>query len=127
MPDERWGIRLRRMEDAIRTVLAAVLAAVAADAAAGDALRLTIDAGKFDEHCMRIEAGRAIAYRFEASAAVDFNIHYHRGKDVLYPVKRKATRQFASTFRAESTDEYCLMWENRGAAAVTVEGRVDRR
>lgn len=115
------------MDDAFRTVLAAVLAAIAADVAAGDAFRLTIGAGKFDEHCLKIEAGRAIAYRFDASAPVDFNIHYHRGKDVLYPVRRDATRRLASTFRAESTDDYCLMWENRGAAAVTVEGRVKRR
>ncbi len=127
MPDERWGITLRRMGDSLRTVLAAALAALAADAPAGDAFRLTIDAGKFDERCMKIESGRAIAYRFEASAPVEFNIHHHRGKHVLYPVKREATRRFASTFRAESTDEYCLMWDNRGPFAVTVDGRVERR
>ncbi len=116
------------MDDALRTALmAAILMAGPAHATAEQALRMSIAPGKFDEHCLKIEAGRAIAYRFEASAPVDFNIHYHRGKDVLYPVKREATRQFASTFRAESTDEYCLMWENKGAAAVTVEGRVDRR
>jgi hypothetical protein len=115
------------MDDALRTVLAAVLAAIAADAAAGDAFRLKIDAGKFDEHCLKIDAGRTIAYRFEADGAVDFNIHHHRGKDVLYPVKRAAARRIDATFRAESTDEYCLMWENRGAFAVTVDGRVERR
>lgn len=119
--------RLARMDDALRTLLVAAALAAGDAAAADDAFRFSIASGKFDEHCMKIEAGRAIAYRFEASAPVDFNIHYHRGKDVLYPVKREATRQFASTFRAESTDEYCLMWENRGATAVTVEGRVDRR
>lgn len=88
---------------------------------------MSIAPGKFDEHCVKIEAGRAIAYRFDASTPVGFNIHYHRGKDVLYPVRCDATRRLASTFRAESTDDYCLMWENKGAAAVTVEGRVDRR
>ncbi len=120
--------RLGRMDDALRTALmAAILMAGQAHATAEQTLRMSIAPGKFDEHCLTIEAGRAIAYRFEANAPVDFNIHYHRGKDVLYPVKREATRQFASTFRAESTGEYCLMWENKSAAAVTVEGRVDRR
>ena len=111
----------------LRAVLAAVLAAIAGASAAGDAFRLTIGAGKFDEHCLKIEAGRTIAYRFVTDGAVDFNIHHHRGKEVLYPVRRPATKGADATFRAESSDEYCLMWENQGAAAVTVEGRVDRR
>jgi hypothetical protein len=115
------------MDDALRTVLIAATLAAGDAVAADDAFRLSIAPGKFDEHCLKIEAGRTIAYRFEASGPVDFNIHYHRGNDVLYPVKREATRQSASTFRAESTDDYCLMWENPNAVAVSVEGRVDRR
>lgn len=119
--------RLRSMDDALRTVCVAA-ALIAGDAgAAGGAFRFSIATGKFDEHCVKLEAGRAIAYRFEASGPVDFNVHHHRGKDVVYPVKREATRQLAATFRAESTDDYCLMWENKGAATVTVVGRVDRR
>jgi hypothetical protein len=115
------------MDDALRTVLIAATLASGDAVAADGAFRFSIAPGKFDEHCLQIEAGRTIAYRFDASAPVDFNIHYHRGNDVIYPVKREATRQLASTFRAESTDDYCLMWENRGAVAATVEGRVDRR
>lgn len=119
--------RLGRMDDAIRAALVAAWLASAAHAAAGEPLRRSIAPGGFDEHCLKIEAGRAIAYRFEASAPVDFNIHHHRGKDVLYPVRRESTRQFASTFRAESTDEYCLMWENKGGVAATVEARIEWR
>lgn len=127
MPDKRWGIRLRRMDDSLRTALAVVLAAIAGGSAAGDGFRLTIGAGKFDEHCLKVEAGRTIAYRFEADGAVDFNIHHHRGKEVLYPVRRAATKSADATFQAESSDDYCLMWENKGTATVTVEGRVERR
>ncbi|GAB4482485.1 MAG: hypothetical protein OHK0044_31530 [Burkholderiaceae bacterium] len=101
--------------------------AAAVRAGADETLRVSIAPGKFDEHCLRIEAGRTIGYRFEASAPVDFNIHHHRGMDVLYSVKRAATRGLAEPWRAESTDDYCLMWENTGAAAVTVEGRIERR
>jgi hypothetical protein len=115
------------MDDALRTVfVAGVLIAGDAGAADGE-FRFSIAAGKFGEHCVKLEAGRAMAYRFDASAPVDFNVHHHRGKDVVYPVKREATRRLAATFRAKATDDYCLMWENKGAATVTVEGRVDRR
>ena len=34
-------------------------------------------------------AGQVVRYRFEADAVVDFNIHTHRGDEVIYRVKVK--------------------------------------
>lgn len=86
----------------------------------------TLSGKAFDERCLELAAGESIRYRFRASAPVDFNIHYHRGKEVFFPVKQSAVREASSTFRAESADDYCLMWEHAGTGAATVEGSVVR-
>jgi hypothetical protein len=101
--------------------LAAVPAAHAADAFAFD-----IAPGKFDEHCLKIEAGKTVRYRFTAGAAVDFNIHHHRGNEVLYPVKRDAVARAEGEFRAPASEDYCLMWTNKSRAQVRVAGEVAR-
>lgn len=103
------------------TLLLAPIPAVAADAFAFE-----IAPGKFDEHCLTIDAGRTIRYRFDAAAAVDFNIHHHRGNDVLYPVKRDAIKQARGEFRAPAKDDYCLMWTNPGKAQLRVTGEIRR-
>ena len=80
----------------------------------------------FDERCLTLAAGESIRYRFRASAPVDFNIHYHRGNEISFPVKRPAVRELESTFLAPSADGYCLMWEHRGQGVASVEGSVER-
>jgi len=95
-------------------------------AQANDAFAFDIAPGKFDEHCLKIEAGKTIRYRFTAGTTVDFNIHHHRGKEVLYPVKRDAVARAEGEFRAPSSEDYCLMWTNRGQAAARVEGDLRR-
>lgn len=83
--------------------------------------------GKFDEHCLKIEAGEAIRWRFLATGVVDFNIHHHRGKDVLYPVRRERIERASGSFGARAADDYCLMWTNKGSAAIHVRGSVERK
>ena len=98
----------------------------AAVLAAGD-FAFDIAPGKFDGHCLKIEAGEAIRWRFVASAAVDFNIHHHRGKDVFYPVRRDGVERASGSFGAHAADDYCLMWSNKGSSAVNVRGGVERK
>lgn len=100
--------------------------AISAAAGAAETFPFDIAPGRFDEHCLRVEAGHAIRYRFEASAAVDFNIHHHRGREVFYPVKRDGVEREQGEFRAAVSDEYCLMWTNRGPTTVRVRGDVAR-
>lgn len=91
-------------------------------------LDLTVAPGGFDEHCLRIDAAQLLIFSFEADAVVDFNIHAHRGNEVIYPVRRAAIRQIeAGRFQPAATDDYCLMWENRGTTAVRISGRVARQ
>jgi hypothetical protein len=57
---------------------------------------------------------------------VDFNIHFHRGKDVVYPVKQPAVRAAEDTFRAPAAEDYCLMWEHADSGTASVEGMLER-
>lgn len=96
-------------------------------APAADSFAFEIAQGRFAEHCLRLDAGEAIRWRFTASEPMDFNIHFHRGKAVLQPVRREAAERASGTFRAQAADDYCLMWSNRGAAAAGVRGGVERQ
>jgi hypothetical protein len=102
-------------------------AATAAAAGGGTGpYEFTLKAKGFDERCVRLAAGEAIRYRFVASAPVAFNIHHHRGDQVLYPVRRNGVTDADTTFRAEHADDYCLMWQATANGPVTVRGALAR-
>jgi hypothetical protein len=82
----------------------------------------TVKAKGIAEECFRLSANASVGYAFEATGPVDFNIHFHRGNDVEYPVKSDQVRQADARFVAPSAQEYCLMWTNRTAAPVAVSG-----
>lgn len=66
------------------------------------------------EECLKLKKGQELHYSFHANVAVDFNIHYHAGESVQYPVKKGGSRRHEASFQADSDREYCLMWENKG-------------
>lgn len=107
--------------------LSLVLAPLTALASEGEGpFSLRIKPRGFDERCLRLEAGESIRYRFAASVPVDFNIHYHRGKDVFYPVRTRAVRSTNGVFKAGHADTFCLMWENAGSGEAAVDGTVGK-
>jgi hypothetical protein len=114
------------MRSASVSAVALLFAAVAAASEGEGPFSLRIKPHGFDERCLRLEAGESIRYRFAASVPVDFNIHYHRGKDVFYPVRARAARSTDSVFEAGHADTFCLMWENAGSGEVTVDGTVGK-
>ena len=101
-------------------------AAATVSTAAHEVFDRELRPGGFDEVCVRLVRDEAIDYRFEATAPVEFNIHYHRGRDVFYPVRLAQVRGAAAQFRAPAADDYCLMWENTGAGTVRVQGALTR-
>ena len=78
---------------------------------------------KVHEECARMEANESRRWHWKSDVPVDFNIHYHRGKDVFFPVKRDAMRGDGGTFTAKTGEDYCWMWTAREAPA-KVEGRI---
>ncbi len=81
--------------------------------------RHALKAGDVAEECVRLEAGRSRAFEWSSDAAVDFNIHFHRGKDVTYPMKLDGQRKGRGRFTASSAEDYCWMWTAKEAATVT--------
>ena len=105
------------------TVALASATAVAAGNPAADKFAVTLEPGKIHEVCTPIADGEKRRYHWKADAPVDFNIHYHQGPEVFYPVKRDAMRGDGGTFAARSAQEYCWMWTAR-TATTRIEGSV---
>lgn len=76
---------------------------------------------KFLEVCGKQKMGDSVAWQFKGSAATDFNIHYHVGKEVSYPENRKDVTSADGTLSAPLDQDYCWMWSNRSAQAVDIE------
>lgn len=88
--------------------------------------QLRVPPRELQEHCLDLPAGETIRYRFHASDNVDFNIHYHRGSEVVTPVVRRQVQAASGEFSAPHADTYCLMWERVAEGAVDIDGAVDR-
>lgn len=75
----------------------------------------TVAPGKFVELCGALAPGQAIQWSFEADRAVNFNIHYHVGKDVRYPAKQDQVTALQGSLVVDSAQDYCWMWVNKSA------------
>ncbi len=116
----------RPMKFCIALITALVPVATFASVSGLGSFGRDVPARGFEEVCVELKAGDRVRYQFRASGDVDFNIHYHRGKEVFYPVKSAATRSADAVFTAPHADGYCLMWERKGEGAVRVDGVVER-
>lgn len=85
-----------------------------------------IAAGKFVELCGKLAHGAAIRWVFDTSAVVDFNIHYHVGKDVVFPAKVSQTAAGQDTLAVTVAQDYCWMWANKGTVPVTLNVELRR-
>jgi hypothetical protein len=85
----------------------------------------TLGPGAFEELCFELDAGGSVRYAFDADAPLDFNAHWHRGKDVFFPIKSAAVERRAGVFRAPAKEAYCLMWTNRQRRPVVLRARID--
>ena len=104
--------------------VACALPAPAADESGARSVAVNLEPAKIHEECMRLEAGDKRRYHWKSSAPVDFNIHYHEGSEVFFPVKRDLMRGDGGTFTAKIAQDYCWMWTARNATA-KIEGSID--
>lgn len=88
--------------------------------------RATVADGRFLEVCGALTVGSDVGWRFRTSEPAEFNVHYHVGKDVVYPVKLNASREAAQVLRAASKEDYCWMWTNRSGRPMEVWVRLER-
>ena len=68
---------------------------------------------KIHEKCLSLSPPQKLQYSFGTDKAVDFNIHYHKGDMVYYPVREKKTTSNEGLYTPPSRENYCMAWENR--------------
>ncbi len=81
----------------------------------------SIAAGKFVEVCGKLAKGSTVKWQFETSGPSDFNIHYHQGKQVVFPAKVDGAEQGTGSLSIALEQDYCWMWTNKAAQAVSVK------
>lgn len=82
--------------------------------------------GKILELCDKLRSGQTIKWQFDTGAVADFNIHFHKGKETVYPAKLSQVRQGADTLRVDSDETHCWMWRNKGDAPLSVTANLQR-
>ena len=82
--------------------------------------------GKFVEVCGRLAAGLQVRWQFEAAAPMDFNVHYHQDKEVIYPVKLSAVTSARDALDVRIAQDYCWMWSNRSAMSTRLTLNLQR-
>jgi hypothetical protein len=115
---------MRRLVFAICGAL--TFGAFAAEETSPKTLNVALDARAVHEECMTLGDGAKRNYSWKASGPVDFNVHYHQGPEVFYPVKRDGMRGDGGTFIAKTAQDYCWMWTARDKP-VKLEGRIENK
>ncbi len=87
---------------------------------------MTVAAGKFAEVCGKLRKGQAVAWTFKAGAAMDFNIHYHQGKEVIFPAEMKGATESGGTLPVNLDQDYCWMWTNKSAQPASLQFTLKR-
>lgn len=94
------------------------------DAAGRFEKTVPVQSGKFVEACQKLPKGAQVTWSFEAAAPLDFNVHYHEGKKVLYPARKDKVARAAGTLATELEQDYCWMWTNKGPTETTLRFRL---
>lgn len=79
-----------------------------------------IAAGKIVEVCGKLAPGDGVRWSFVAAAPVDFNIHYHLGKETVFPARLAQVSGGRDTLNVTSAQDHCWMWSNKGTAPVSL-------
>jgi hypothetical protein len=87
----------------------------------------SVEPGKFVELCGKLAPGDAIHWEFAASVPVDFNIHYHVGKEAEFPAKQAQVSSGQDTLRVAVREDYCWMWSNKSSNRARIDVRLQRQ
>jgi len=80
--------------------------------------QLSVAPGKFAEVCGPLKAGQQVDWNYRSDAPLNFNIHYHLGKEVRYPARVERSAQEQGRLAVDSAQDYCWMWSNKSKQAV---------
>lgn len=80
--------------------------------------RLVVAPYAMHEACVRMARGDRLDWRYESSAPLAFDIHYHEGAAVLSPLVREDSTSASGTFEARLAQDYCATWQAGPAGAI---------
>ena len=81
---------------------------------------LSVAPGKFAEVCGKLAQGQAIAWSFKGDRPMNFNIHYHEGRQVVVPVEQDAAADAQGKLDVSLSQDYCWMWTNKATLSATL-------
>lgn len=87
---------------------------------------LNVAPAKFAEVCGKLPAGLKVRWDFESGTPLDFNVHYHVGKEVVLPSKLTAVSAAKDVLDTKIDQDYCWMWSNKSASSATVTVKLQR-
>ena len=82
---------------------------------------LSVAPSKFAEVCGRLAERQSVAWSFVGDKPMDFNIHYHEGKQVVFPAKQDGSSQAEGLLKASVGQDYCWMWTNKGTSPAKLQ------
>lgn len=83
--------------------------------------------GRFAELCGKLTKGQAVGWSFRAVQPLDFNIHFHEGENVVYPVTQAQVAALDGELKVAADQEYCWMWQNKSDAKADLRVELHRR
>jgi hypothetical protein len=78
--------------------------------------------GDFAEDCVSLKTGQSREFAWTSDAPVDFNVHWHEGDKVHYPVRMDRQWKARARFTADRDQGYCWMWSAPKSKGATVTG-----
>jgi hypothetical protein len=99
----------------------AELVEISWDGAGGFEQTLTVRPATFAEVCGKLIKGQSIRWSFTGQQPLNFNIHYHEGKKVVFPAKHNNATSLDGTLAVQVDQDYCWMWENKGSKPAAIE------
>jgi len=79
---------------------------------------------EFQELCVELAPRDKIRYDFQSDRPIEFNIHYHDGLRIRFPVKLTGITGHGNYFDAELDQSYCLMWLNQSLSRTALTYKI---
>lgn len=114
------GRKIPRTPGLRRAAAALAWLAVCVPAWAADTVRV-LAPGAQSEHCVALAPGQVLDYHFTAARPLRFNVHYHVGREIVFPVPEQELGARAGQITVDRPRTCCLMWINPSPTAVRIE------
>ena len=79
---------------------------------------------EFRELCFKMTAQEELQYDFKSDQPLAFDIHYHDGLTIHYPVRVAGVAADSGRFVPEADRTYCLMWLNQSLTRTSLTYRM---